>query len=986
MKKRAARLIALLLLPLLLLLPAFFLPAQYGRTYLAALNDKAELLDRAPSPRIVLIGGSGAAFDTDCGLLEEQLPGYTAVNFGLYAGLGVPVMLEVALPALREGDVVILSPELSGQTLSDWFGAESMWQAAEENPALLLRLDPSRWGDLLAAFPRFAAQKTRFFLEGNAPEGEGVYARASFDGRGDVLPGLRPANRMPGGRDENMPLRFDEALPSRDFVRRVNAFCDACAGKGVKVFFRFCPMNAAALAEGETERIAGFASRLRKLLRCEIIGSAERALMDAGWFFDTNFHLNGAGAVLNTVRLAEDLKAALGDFSPVTAVLPERPGMALPGTAEGDNTDEACFEYLPRDGGLIASGLTEEGRSRDKLTVPASSGGLPVISFAREVFAGNVRVREVVLQGSIRAIPDGAFEGCAALRTVTLLQEDPGLCAVGKNLLTGTDAAVAVPAARYGAYCTNYFWAPYATRLRPLEDGPQAPPARAETAAPPVRADATHIRYEGNGGALRGQGKDSLTREITYAHLRENTLQGTVWFDREGWVLTGWNTLADGSGRAVGLGSRTEIPPEGTLYAQWMPCSPEEDFEWETGETAAAITGYRGDGGICVLPRSHEGLPVRTVREGAFEGKTFSLLVLSPSLRTVEEGAFRGCGFGEMILYDSLETVSDACFPDCAGPSALRVNAATAPVYSGSYFDTFQDKYDFLLSVEEEKKLVLFSGSSGRYGYDSELLRNAFPDRMPVNMGVYAWTNALPQLMLILPRIREGDILLDAPEFDAVEEQFCVSDRLDAGFWAMMESNYDAAAGLDMRRFNGVFDSLGEYLAMRRGMPGRDYTVSPAHYDDDGNPYDFRTYNRYGDFTLPRPLGEGDGRLRSNIADYTPRSFSEETVRRLNAALLPFVQRGAAVFFTYTPRNINSLTEESTPDARAALDRWLRETLDVPVISGIEDSLLPGRYFWLIDSHTGTEGARIRTEQVIRDLRAALDSGRAPDKERSQEP
>ncbi len=51
-----------------------------------------------------------------------------------------------------------------------------------------------------------------------------------------------------------------------------------------------------------------------------------------------------------------------------------------------------------------------------------------------------------------------------------------------------------------------------------------------------------------------------------------------------------------------------------------------------------------------------------------------------------------------------------------------------------------------------------------------------------------------------------------------------------------------------------------------------------------------------------------------------------------------------------------------------ALHRFLCGTLCVPVISDIEDYLLSGIYFRQIDSHTGTEGARLRTRQVIEDL------------------
>ena len=84
------------------------------------------------------------------------------------------------------------------------------------------------------------------------------------------------------------------------------------------------------------------------------------------------------------------------------------------------------------------------------------------------------------------------------------------------------------------------------------------------------------------------------------------------------------------------------------------------------------------------------------------------------------------------------------------------------------------------------------------------------------------------------------------------------------------------------------------------------------------------------------------------------------------------------VYFSYTPRNSASLTEKSTPDARAALDAFLRERLAVPVITRMEDSLMPGRYFWLIDSHLSTHGAKLRTEQLINDLKNAMNQPYKP--------
>ena len=90
----------------------------------------------------------------------------------------------------------------------------------------------------------------------------------------------------------------------------------------------------------------------------------------------------------------------------------------------------------------------------------------------------------------------------------------------------------------------------------------------------------------------------------------------------------------------------------------------------------------------------------------------------------------------------------------------------------------------------------------------------------------------------------------------------------------------------------------------------------------------------------------------------------------MNREYRRFLDEGITVCFSYTPRNRSSLTDESSPEARAALHRYLCRELCVPVISGMEEYLLPGIYFWQIDSHTSTEGAAIRTRQVIEDLKA----------------
>ena len=50
-------------------------------------------------------------------------------------------------------------------------------------------------------------------------------------------------------------------------------------------------------------------------------------------------------------------------------------------------------------------------------------------------------------------------------------------------------------------------------------------------------------------------------------------------------------------------------------------------------------------------------------------------------------------------------------------------------------------------------------------------------------MGVFAYTNALPQLELIRAQMRPGDLLLLSPEFDAAKRQFCTTNAFDDAFF-----------------------------------------------------------------------------------------------------------------------------------------------------------------------------------------------------------
>ena len=440
---------------------AFALPARFDTTYSAALQDKVARLRESDGPRVIVIGGSCVPFALDSARMEAQLPGYTVVDYGLYAEMGVTVMLDLAAPELRAGDLVILMPEQSAISLSDHVSGETLWQATDGAPLLLTRLSSARLPALAAAFPAFSAKKLYYTLTGG-PQTEGIYTREAFNAYGDILQEARPGNIMTDGYQADALIRFDGALLSDTFVDAVRAFAQAAEKVGATVLWHDPPMNRAALAPGTSvAMIDAWREQLAARLGLECLGSPHRCLLESGWFYDSNFHLNGSGSLVFTKMLIEDEKVWLGDTSVTDISLPAMPA-AVRTDLVGDDSDADCFIYMAVDSGWQISGLTEAGRAASSLTVPTTWQGKPVTGLDAALFHDCTQLREVVIQANIHALPDGLFRGCTRLSRLVLRDGTPTGCTVGEGLTDGASFLIVVPAAQADSYRLSYFWQRYA--------------------------------------------------------------------------------------------------------------------------------------------------------------------------------------------------------------------------------------------------------------------------------------------------------------------------------------------------------------------------------------------------------------------------------------------------------------------------------------------------------------------------------------------
>lgn len=392
----------------------------YKNVFVAALGDKYERITTIRAPKIAVVGGSSVAFGLDSrmlGLYTER----EVVNFGLFATLGSKIMLDLSEDGLRGGDIVVFTPELDETTLSLYFGARSAWQAIDASPELYDSVYAKNAAALDAEKASYEAERAEYLADG-APDPSGVYNRKNFNAYGDInYP--RPYNTMALGYDPNTIFELNESIVSRDFLDYFNSYCDRMRAKGVTVYFSFCPINEMALSEETDEAaIAAFEKYLEDNLNCPVISKLSDYIMDFGYFFDTNLHLNDAGVTARTQMLINDLRYAMGIGTDIAFTAPEAPGLEGTVKVDGNNIHASLFTYdYSKSGdtvvGATITGLTEEGKAflEEEVIIPATYEDYPVIILSPDVLSGFTNLKKVTLGENIRSLPDGVFADCEKL-------------------------------------------------------------------------------------------------------------------------------------------------------------------------------------------------------------------------------------------------------------------------------------------------------------------------------------------------------------------------------------------------------------------------------------------------------------------------------------------------------------------------------------------------------------------------------------------
>lgn len=474
-------LLLLALLPGVIITTGIAMPDYYQESYYAQLPAMYQRLKEAEGPKIVVVGGSNVAFGLDTALMEQLLKekgyDYTVCSFGLYAAVGTSAMLELSEDTLGEGDIVILAFEPTSETMSTYFGATAFLKCMENAPELIWKLSRAKQDALIGNYLSYVQERYDIFTSSMLPQVQGVYAKASFNERCDMVFD-RPGNIMPLGYDTAAPVDLAAVTVAEDFAQQVNEYCQKARRAGTQVYLSFSPVNRTALVGEEQEAVRTFFELCNTTFDCPVISDQRSYIMDSGWFYDTNFHLNSAGAVVRTCLLTEDILAQLGCYEEVTYDLPPMPGSAA---AEYESTGEAdwfVFEGIKDQNGQVLgyliSGLSSSGLERTELTAPAQYLGKPVVGLTADSLVNASALEILRLPETIESLPDGLFHRIPSIKQL-ILEHKTRLCAVTDHTFDSADQLkIFVPAEAFALYrdgdgCETNLWAQYLDRIYPYQ-------------------------------------------------------------------------------------------------------------------------------------------------------------------------------------------------------------------------------------------------------------------------------------------------------------------------------------------------------------------------------------------------------------------------------------------------------------------------------------------------------------------------------------
>ena len=283
-------------------------------------------------------------------------------------------------------------------------------------------------------------------------------------------------------------------------------------------------------------------------------------------------------------------------------------------------------------------------------------------------------------------------------------------------------------------------------------------------------------------------------------------------------------------------------------------------------------------------------------------------------------------------------------------PFAL-ILLTVAPQYTHGYDASFIDKMKRLESIHEPK-IVLVSNSNLAFGIQSEMIEDAIG--MPVvNLGLHGGLGNVFHERMPLFNLTKGDIIvishLDYSDDDTISDSELALITVENYFhyWKIFRA----------KDYPGIICTLPRYSlkCLYRFILQKD--CEPA----EPTCYTRSAFNVYGDNIFPRDIEAGESK-----PDLRHPKVNDICMNRINRFYHYCKSKEVTVVISGAP--IISGLDGFNKDEYVNFQKKVELHAECPVISDFTDYIFDKKYFYGGALHMTNEGAKLRTEQLIKDL------------------
>ena len=280
--------------------------------------------------------------------------------------------------------------------------------------------------------------------------------------------------------------------------------------------------------------------------------------------------------------------------------------------------------------------------------------------------------------------------------------------------------------------------------------------------------------------------------------------------------------------------------------------------------------------------------------------------------------------------------------------------------YQETYSASIIDKVARLKSINEPK-IIIEGNSNLAYGIDSSMIESAI--NMPVvNLGLtgYYLTESFLENIAKF-NINSGDIVIGG--YSTFTDDGIIHEPLS--HWTTIEYHFDLWPILDKEDYFTMFLYYPSYWLRSFGLwitrQGNKRNPLVAAFT-----YSRRSLNKFGDIPIkPESQRKPEELLFHPSNSHVPQ-INDICINRLNKYNAYVKSKGATFLIAGYP-----IGEGKFTPPKEEFDKFQRELesrVDCEVISNYRDYFIQYKYFYDSNLHLDEEGAKIRTQQLIKDI------------------